>query len=160
MPRHIAGAELRSEIEELLLRYARVLDRRRFTEWPGLFTGDGVYSAITHENFIGGGLLLFKDEGQEALKERVAFIMGYSQSQRSKTLHTVSNITIESSSDSEVTCCSYFVVYRSPWNSLPELHACGEYRDRLIKAAAQWRFRERLAIVDNGVLAQNFLDIL
>jgi 3-phenylpropionate/cinnamic acid dioxygenase small subunit len=156
----LEDAECRAEIEELLHRYARLLDQERFSEWPDLFTSDGIYSAITYENFKSQGLLLFKDEGREAMKERAAFVMGYFQSQRCKTLHTVSNITLAAPSDEETNCNSYFVIYRSPWNRLPELQACGEYHDRLVKTGGQWKFRERLVIVDNGTLPQNFSDLL
>jgi len=153
------AAEKRIQIEDLLVRYARLLDERRFPEWIELFTDDASYSAITRENLQDKGLLLFKDDGREALKERAAFVMGYYQAARFRTLHTVSNIEIGPSSRDETACSSYFVIYRSPWNGPPELHACGEYRDRLVMIGGGWKFRERLVIVDNGALPQNFTEL-
>ncbi len=72
-----AATEMRAQIEQLLFRCAKLLDERRFPEWVELFTSDGSYSAITSENLHAQGLLLFKDDGHEALKERAAFVMGY-----------------------------------------------------------------------------------
>jgi 3-phenylpropionate/cinnamic acid dioxygenase small subunit len=154
------ATEIRAQLEKLLFRYARLLDECRFPEWVELFSSDGSYIAVTRENFREKGLLLFKDDGRDALKERAAFVMGYYQAARFKTLHVVSNLEIESVSGDEAICNSYFVTYRSPWDGPPELYACGEYRDRLVKTDGGWKFRERLVIVDNGTLPQNFTELL
>ncbi len=75
-------------------------------------------------------------------------------------MHLVSNIEIGPASGNETASNSYFVIYRSPWNGPPELHACGEYRDRLVKTDRGWKFRGRSVIVDNGALPQNFTELL
>lgn len=154
------AAEDRGQIEKLLRTYARLLDERRFAEWVDVFTEDGAYLAVTHENLQDQGLLLFKDDGREALKERAAFVMGYYQSERCKTLHVVSNIEVGAASDNEATCSSYFVVYRTAADGLPRLYSCGEYRDRLVRKNGRWLFRERLVVVDNGTLPENFTELL
>jgi 3-phenylpropionate/cinnamic acid dioxygenase small subunit len=155
-----SAAEDRSEIEKLFRAYARLLDQRRFAEWTDLFTEDGAYLVVTYENLQDQGLLLFKDDGREALKERAAFALGYYQSERCKTLHVVSNVEVDDASGNETICNSYFVVYRTPADGLPQLYSCGEYRDRLVKKTGRWMFRERLVVVDNETLPENFTELL
>src|SRR5258708_2787290 len=111
--------EDRGQIEKLLRTYARLLDERRFAEWTDLFTEDGAYLVVTYENLQDQGLLLFKDDGREALKERAAFVMGYYQFERCKTLHIVSNVEIGDPSGNETVCNSYFIVCRTPSDGLP-----------------------------------------
>lgn len=152
--------EDRSEIEKLFRTYCRLLDQGRFAEWVDLFTADGVYLVITHENLQDQGMLLLKDDGRDALKERAAFLMGYYQSERCKTLHTCCNVELGAISGNEATCNSYFVVYRTASDGFPQLHSCGEYRDRLFRENGRWVFRERLVVIDNETLPENFTDLL
>ncbi len=148
------------QIRLLLFDCARIIDHQRFLEWLELFTDDGIYSAITYENHQENGLYLFKDDGQESLKERVTFLMGFWQVGRSKTLHTVSNIRITPIGEDEASVNSYFVVYRTADDGVTQFHACGEYEDHLVRQEGRWLFRERKVIVDNGLLPSHFTDLL
>ncbi|HUY19457.1 MAG TPA: nuclear transport factor 2 family protein [Candidatus Binataceae bacterium] len=150
----------RAAIEKLMRTYARLLDERRFAEWIDLFAEDGAYVVVTYENLQDQGLLLFKDDGREALKERAAFVMGYYQFERCKTLHVVSNVDVATPSSDETSSTSYFVIYRTPADGLPRLYSCGEYRDRLVRRNGRWMFQERLAIVDNNTLPENFTELI
>ena len=147
------------QIKNLLYDYARIVDQQRFYEWLDLFTDDGTYSAITYENFQEQGLYLFKDDGKEAMKERVTFLMGFWQVGRGKTLHAVSNIQA-SIHDDEATANSYFVIYRTGDDGVTQFHACGEYEDQLVRRDERWLFQQRKVIVDNGVLPSHFTDLL
>jgi 3-phenylpropionate/cinnamic acid dioxygenase small subunit len=153
-------AAIEHSIRDLLHRYARTVDEQRFHDWLDLFTEDGSYSLMTYENSRDQCLLLFKDDGQEALKERVAYLMGYWQSSRGKTLHTITNIECQPVSETEVRSRSYLVVYRTAEEGVPQLYTCGESQDTLVHQGDGWRFRERRVTVDNGILPPNFTELL
>ena len=148
------------EIIALLHHAARLADERRFEEWVGLFSEDGSYSAITHENFHDQGLYLFKDDGIEALKERAIFLMGFWKVPRGKTLHTITNIEVEPRDADSVTARSYFTLFRTGDMEHSELHACGEYQDEFVRAHGQWLFKQRRVIVDSNVLPPKFTELL
>ena len=148
------------QIRDLMYRYARLADQGKYIEWLELFAEGSSYSAITYENFHDQGLYLFKDDGKEALKERVAFLMGFWQVSRGKTLHTVSNIEVSDLKDGAAKARSYFVIYRTGEGGTTQFHACGEYDDVLAKQHDGWLFRQRRAIVDNAVLPSHFTDLL
>ena len=148
------------EIIALLHRAARLADERHFEEWVGLFSEDGSYSAITHENFHDQGLYLFKDDGIEALKERAIFLMGFWKVPRGKTLHTITNIEVEPRDDDSVTARSYFTLFRTGDMEHSELHACGEYQDEFVHDNGQWLFKQRRVIVDSNVLPPKFTELL
>ncbi|RMG44976.1 MAG: hypothetical protein D6723_18805 [Acidobacteria bacterium] len=148
------------EIEDLLYEYARLIDEQRYYDWIDLFTEDGSYSAITVENLKDQGLFLFKDDGKEALKERIAYLMGYWQVPRSPTLHLVSNLTVNQLKESEAKCRSYYHIYRIGEDGVPQFYSCGVYEDLLVKHDGRWRFRQRKVIVYNNTLPPNFTELL
>jgi 3-phenylpropionate/cinnamic acid dioxygenase small subunit len=152
------AALLRAEIQDALYRHASVLDQRRYYEWVDLFTADGSYSVITYGNLNHQGLFLLKDDGKEAIKERVAYLMGYWQMERGKTLHVVSNIQLTDLKANEARCRSSFVVYRTGEDGVPKLYSCGEYLDVLVKREERWLFRERKVVIDNETLPPNFTE--
>jgi 3-phenylpropionate/cinnamic acid dioxygenase small subunit len=156
----MSAEAIEREIVALLYRAARLADEQRFEEWVGLFTEDGSYSAITHENQNDQGLYLFKDDGIEALKERAVFLMGFWKVPRGKTLHTVNNIEVDVYGDDAARAKSYFTIYRSGDLEQTSLHACGEYRDELQRQNGQWLFGERRVIVDSMVLPPEFTELL
>ena len=148
------------QIQNLLFSYARIADQQRFLEWLDLFTEDASYSAITYENLHDQGLYLFKDDGKEAMKERVTFLMGFWQVGRGKTLHMVSNIQVSDIQENGAKARSYFVIYRTGDDGVTQFHACGEYDDTLVRQDGRWLFQQRKVIVDNGVLPSHFTDLL
>jgi 3-phenylpropionate/cinnamic acid dioxygenase small subunit len=150
----------RKEIEDLLYKYARLVDEQRYHDWIDLFTEDGSYSAITVENLNQQGLFLFKDDGKEALKERVAYLMGYWQVPRSQTLHLVSNLEVNHLEENEVECRSCYHIYRIGEDGVPQFYSCGVYEDLLVKLNGSWRFRRRKVIVYNNTLPPNFTELL
>lgn len=148
------------QIRDLMYECARLVDRQQFLEWMDLFVEDGVYSAITYENLHDQGLYLFYDDGREAFKERVAYLRGFWQVARGKTIHQVSNIEITGLKEDEAKARSYFVIFRTGTSGVSEFHACGEYEDEVVKRDGRWLFRRRNAIVDTAVLPSHFTDLL
>ena len=148
------------EIRGAIHAQARILDRQEFTDWLDLYTDDGVYSVITFENEVEQGPYILYDSGKTALKHRAAWLIDLFHVDRAKTLHQITNIDIVAFDENEARTSSYFAMYRTVDNGLPRLEACGEYRDVLIRQDGAWKFRERKAIIDNGLLPAGFTDLV
>lgn len=148
-------------ITALINRYARLADDQKFMEWIELFTEDGVYSGITHENENDRGLYLFRDVGRRALHTRAAFLMGLWQAPRGKTVHLVSNLEIEVAADGKsASCLSNFIITRTGDMEQSRLHACGRYYDAFEKVGGAWLFKSRKAVVDTNILPAEFTELL
>src|ERR1700704_6082841 len=93
-----AGVD-RARLEELLIHEARLLDERRFRDWMALFTEDGTYwvpAAPDQESPYSQASLFFDD--RELMKTRIDRLehpLIHVQTPPSRTVHLVSNVTIE-----------------------------------------------------------------
>ncbi len=161
MPDALAAWATEKAIVSLIHCAARVSDEQRYLDWRALFTEDGEYSAITQENYTYKGLRLFKDVGQSALHERVAFLMGVLQTPRGKTLHLVSNIEVTTGETPDTaTARSHFLLTRTSELEHTVLHAAGIYLDRFERRDGRWLFKSREVIVDTNLLPATFTELL
>ena len=147
-------------LERAIYEHARILDKQLFVEWIDLFTNDGVYCLITFENEKNEGPYIIYDSGTAALKHRAAWLLDIFHVDRAKSLHQISNVEVIEYSDNEAKVHSYFSMYRTVDNGLPRLEATGEYQDNLVRQAGRWKFRERKAVLDNGILPAGFTDLV
>lgn len=159
------GAGLRPADERaiitLIYEAARCADDRRYTDWIDLFTDDGEYSAITHENLTATGLHLYKDKGKRALQERAAYQIGIWQVPRGKTLHVIGNIVVTAGENTDsAKAVSNFIMTRTGDMQHSKLHACGQYRDTFYRRGEAWLFRSRQVVVDSNLLPGEFTDLL
>jgi 3-phenylpropionate/cinnamic acid dioxygenase small subunit len=160
-PAAALSAETERAAVALIYKAARLTDDRKYVEWMDLFTEDGEYSAITHENLNHKGLRLFRDVGKTALYERVAFLMGVWQVPRGKTVHLVSNVEVFAGEhENTVQAMSNFIITRTADLEHTVLHAAGRYIDRLERRDGVWLFKDRLAIVDSNLLPGEFTELL
>jgi 3-phenylpropionate/cinnamic acid dioxygenase small subunit len=153
--------ETERAVTALIYKAARLADDRDFVGWMELFTDDGEYSAVTHENLGYKGLRLFRDVGRNAIYERVAYLMGVWQVPRAKTLHLVSNIEVSAGEDAgSAHAVSNFIMTRTADLEHSVLHAAGRYIDRVERRGGAWRFRDRLVVVDSNMLPPEFTELL
>jgi 3-phenylpropionate/cinnamic acid dioxygenase small subunit len=156
-----ADAETERAITQLLYRAARLADDRKFMDWMELFTDDGDYSAITHENLTHKGLRLFRDSGKQALYERVAYLMGVWQVPRGKTMRFVTNTEVSAGDTSDtVSATSNFLLTRTADLEHTVLHASGRYVDTFQRVDGAWRIKSRLVVVDSNLLPGEFTELL
>lgn len=151
---------LRHQVEELLIRYQNIINEQRYLDWLELFVSDGVYSVIDHQNSEAQGMYLIYDDGLEARKERVAYLMGYWKVPRSKTLHTLSNVLVTSIEESQVHARSKFTVYRTDRDGVTSFHTCGEYRDEFERGDSGLLLRRHDVVIDMNVLPDDFTALL
>ena len=101
--------DLWHEIQDFLIREARLLDDRAFEEWLDLFTDDIVYwmpertnpweSSDLADTVSKPGELALFEETKETLRTRVARLatgMAWSEVPPSRTRHLVTNVQVES----------------------------------------------------------------
>jgi 3-phenylpropionate/cinnamic acid dioxygenase small subunit len=156
-----APAPLQQELAQVLYDYTATIDHQDFAGWVDWFTPDGAYTMTTFENHRGSGMLLTCDLGTAALKERAAFVAGYFNFRRSKTLHVVNNVRVVVGDDAdEVDVASYLVLYKTSKQGDVRLQATGECRDRLVRTPDGWRFRARQIVLDAELLPNDLTDLL
>jgi 3-phenylpropionate/cinnamic acid dioxygenase small subunit len=151
---------LKHQVEEFLSRYQSAIDEQRYLDWLELFVPEGVYSVIDHENSQAHGMYLIYDDGLEARKERVAYLMGYWKVPRSKALHTVSNVLIASTQDDALEARSKFTVYRTDREGVTAFHTGGEYQDEFERSESGLLLRRHEVVIDMNVLPDDFTDLL
>ena len=143
MPRPDGAALMdREAAEALLVNEARLLDERRFREWMALFTEDGVYwvpAAPDQQSPHDQASLFFDD--RELMKTRIDRLehpLIHVQTPPSRTVHLVTNVTIEAAEAAgEIALASnvLMVEYRLDRQRV----FAGRQRHRLRYADSAWR---------------------
>jgi 3-phenylpropionate/cinnamic acid dioxygenase small subunit len=123
----MSALELWFEVQQFLVREARLIDDRRFEEWLDLFTEDAVYwmpgrtnpwrsGAVEDSTTKPGELALFEDTKQ-TLTTRVRRLrtgMAWGEDPPSRTRHLITNVEVESDDvPAQLRVRSHFLVYRA-----------------------------------------------
>ena len=121
------------QIQNLLFRYAHLLDTGRWTELCKLFAQADVY--------IAGELVVSRNPAElTALWER--YLRRYANG-TPRTHHIISNTTIESQGENSARSYCYVLVVQQG-STLPlQPVIAGDYLDRFVKADGVWRFSDR-----------------
>lgn len=159
------------DVQQFLVREARLLDERRFGEWVGLFTDDVTYwmpiaSNRTRQDlgreFTQPGELAHFEEDKKSLTNRVKRLatgMAWAETPPSRTRHFVTNVEVSNGpADHEVTARSNILVYRSHLEYDVEFFA-GRREDVLRRVSGDWRIARRLVVLDQSVITQKSLGL-
>ncbi len=150
---------LHHEVAQFLTSYQRIVDEQRYLDWLELFTPDGVYSVIDALNAADHGMYLLYDDGLEARKERCGYLMGYWKVPRARTSHFVSNVSVLVDGDT-TRADSKFLVYRTDRSGATTLHACGTYKDELVRDDGELKFQSHQVVIDMNLLPDDFTELL
>lgn len=147
----IQSAE-KSEILDLVYRYAWLIDEKQFDEWLDLFTDDASYVVTTQENARAGlefGPIM---ERKDTLRERIGEYKKLWWVDPAVTSHIVSNPLIEvtDSTHAEVKC--YITLYRSEEHHVTELQGCAKCWLALEKREGEWKIRSFKAVFDADII--------
>lgn len=158
----VVTIEVRLAIAELNADYAACLDERRFDEWPEFFADDCVYKLQPRENHDRGlplATMAFESKGM--LRDRVYAVTQTLFHIPYATRHVIGwpRVWLAGDGDGIDTYCaeSNYVVIRVRENEMPEVFNVGRYLDRIVRSGARLRFRERLAIFDNALIANSII---
>jgi 3-phenylpropionate/cinnamic acid dioxygenase small subunit len=123
----------RIEIDELLARYSRALDFRKWDELEAIFTPDGEFDA--------GGL--GHPHGPAAIREMIEGTIGHLDA----TQHLVGKSIIEFGADGESAEVRTYLISQHIRESTPgpvkHYFLGGEYVDRVVRTPAGWRIAYR-----------------
>ena len=133
MPLDLQQISDRIEIEELLVRYSRALDHRRFEELEGVFTPDAEFDA--------GGL--GHPHGPAAIREMIeGTLTGLDATQ-----HLVGKSAIEFAPDGDSAEVRTYLISQHIRESTPgpvkHYFLGGEYADRVVRTPDGWRIAYR-----------------
>jgi len=151
---------LHHRVEQFLVRLQNAIDDHRYIAWLDMFVPEGVYAVIDQLNKNGHGMYLTYDDGLEARKQRVAYLMGYWKVPRARTLHTVTNVLVTFAGDDRVEARSKFTVYRTDREGYTKFHASGEYFDEFDRSDGGLLFRRHGVVIDMNVLPDDFTELL
>jgi anthranilate 1,2-dioxygenase small subunit len=137
-------------IHELIAEYAECIDEDRLEEWPNLF-GDPcrylVISRASHEAGMRQGVMYAASRGM--LMDRVFSIRRANIFEPHRYRHVVGPIRVKGVQDGEAVVHTHFLCARIMHDGATTLFATGRYLDRIHVAAAPFRFKERVVVLDS-----------
>lgn len=148
--------EVKLEIEEFLYRQAEILDDKRWDEWLGLFTEDGIYwvpvtEDQTADKAEGVPNIFYEDlDLMRVRAKRVSHPRAWSQKPPHRTSHAVSSVIVESldAKTGDVVVRSKFTM--AEFRRDVTRHFAGKYRHELKKTKDGYRIRhQRVDIVNS-----------
>lgn len=160
------------EINQFLIREARLLDERRFEEWLELFTDDATYVMPSRTNAWRDGaveasvskpgeLAIFEDT-KETLETRVARLrtgLAWGEEPPSRTRHLITNVEVEEDGDeTRLRARSSFLVYRAQLETDKDLFV-GKRDDVLCLRDGRWKIAKRVLLLEDVVLDTKPLSI-
>jgi anthranilate 1,2-dioxygenase small subunit len=141
---------VRRGVEELIAEYAEVIDEDRLEEWPALFADPCKYLVICRSNYEAGmrqGVMYAATRGM--LEDRVFSIRRANLFEPHRYRHVVGPIRIKSAEGSVAVAHSHFIVARIMHDGATSLFATGRYLDRIDISAEDYRFVDRIVVLDS-----------
>lgn len=141
--------ELRDRIERLNEAYAWCIDDGALDDWPAFFTDPCLYRILPRENLDEGlpGCLLYFDS-QAMLRDRVLCIREVNIFAPHTVRHLLGRAAVSARTEGGYAVRTNFMVAHTDHEGHSELFAVGEYRDVVVAAGTELKFRERTVILD------------
>lgn len=131
------SAELRTELDELYVRYARTIDRGDAAGWARCFTPSGTFSPSS------GGL----HAGREALERFAAAMHETWRADGVAGRHWATNLLVEARSgsgdDLELRTSCYGFVLLARARQPPQIAISSVYMDHVVRCEGAWAFAAR-----------------
>lgn len=135
------AANRAEEVIDLLNRYVRLLDDRRFDEWLALFTEDCYYTLILHEDYVKGNNMVAIGEDKARLAGRIEVGQNV---ERDLQLHLISAVIAEEGDRGTVEASANFAVIRGL-----KIHCCGRYVMTLVSENGGFKISKCTAVLNN-----------
>jgi 3-phenylpropionate/cinnamic acid dioxygenase small subunit len=143
-------AAVRRGIHELIAAYAECIDDDRLEEWPQFFVADCRYLITSRESHAAGyrhGIVYAASRAM--LEDRVMALRRANIFEPHRYRHIIGPTRIVAIEGGVAEVRSNFIAVRVMHDGEMSLFASGRYLDRIDVAAALYRFRERLVILDS-----------
>lgn len=164
MPSATDHAALRSEIEAFLYAEAELLDNWQLMEWAALFTEDAIYRAPALDDPTrdpANSVFLINDD-LPRIKSRARQLLGdtaWAENPRSLTRRLVTNVRVVSVQGDAIRATANFFIQRSRMERI--VTYVGQYRYKLVRAGASFKFAERIVILAQDTLrSQGVMSII
>ena len=141
---------VRLGVQELIGRYAECIDEDRLEEWPDLFADPCRYLVISRSNHEAGmkqGVMYAATRGM--LLDRVFTIRRANLFEPHRYRHVVGPIRLKSVEDTTAIVHSHFIVARIMHTGETTMFATGRYLDRINTVTDDYRFTERVVVLDS-----------
>ena len=141
---------IRLGVQELIGEYAECIDEDRLEEWPDLFADPCRYLIISRANHEAGmrqGVMYAATRGM--LLDRVFTIRRANLFEPHRYRHVVGPIRLKSVEDTTAIVHSHFIVARIMHTGETTMFATGRYLDRIDIAGDDYRFMERVVVLDS-----------
>ncbi|HZX05601.1 nuclear transport factor 2 family protein [Kribbella sp.] len=119
------------ELENLILRYAELVDDGDFT---------AVAELLADATYRGSGAPL---QGRAEIEQWFRDTLIVYPDGTPRTQHVTTNIAIEADGNDTAEARSYVTVLQAVDGAVPQVIAAGRYRDRFERRAGGWRWTER-----------------
>jgi anthranilate 1,2-dioxygenase small subunit len=150
---------LRLEVEEFNAEYCAALDSGEIERWPEFFTEDAVYRITARENADAGlPVGLVYAEGRGMLVDRAVAIARTQMFAPRYSLHVTGNVRVLRELDNgEFIAQSNFMLLQTLVDGPTTLHLAGRYHDRYTRGADGLLLRERQAVYDTTMIANDLV---
>lgn len=141
---------IRLGVQELIGGYAECIDEDRLEEWPDFFADPCRYLIISRTNYDAGmrqGVMYAATRGM--LLDRVFTIRRANLFEPHRYRHVVGPIRLKSVEDTTAIVHSHFIVARIMHTGETTLFATGRYLDRIDISTDDYRFLERVVVLDS-----------
>jgi anthranilate 1,2-dioxygenase small subunit len=141
---------IRLGVQELIGEYTECIDEDRLEEWPDLFADPCRYLIISRANHEAGmrqGVMYAATRGM--LLDRVFTIRRANLFEPHRYRHVVGPIRLKSVEDTTAIVHSHFIVARIMHTGETTMFATGRYLDRIDIATDDYRFMERVVVLDS-----------
>ncbi len=141
---------LENGIHDLIGEYAERIDEDRLEEWPDLFADPCRYLVISRSNHEAGmrqGVMYAATRGM--LLDRVFAIRRANLFEPHRYRHVIGPIRIKSADADIAIVQSHFIVARIMRDGTTTMFATGRYLDKINISTGDYRFRERIVVLDS-----------
>ena len=152
------AVELWHRVQEFLFHEARLLDERRFDEWPEFFLPDAKYTVQARENFDRKlPLALIALESQGMMKDRVYGITQTIYHGPYYTRHVVSPAQLLAVEGERIRAQAHYAVFRTRPGDASEVYNVGRYVDALERTPAGLKLASRLCVYDSEMVLNSLI---
>lgn len=152
------AVELKREVELFNAEYCAVLDANLVEQWPDFFTEDAVYRVTARENAeLNLPVGLVYAEGRAMMHDRAVAIARTQMFAPRYSLHLVTNTRIVAEEGAAFRAHANFVLLQTLVEGPTTIHMAGSYHDVFVKLDGKLLLKERQAIYDTTIIANDLV---
>lgn len=147
------------EVEAFNAEYCAVLDAGLVEQWPDFFTEDGIYRITARENAeLNMPVGLVYAHGRNMMIDRAIAISRTQMFAPRYNLHLVSNTRVtDEAQDGSIEAQANFVLLQTLVEGPSTIHMAGTFYDHLVRKEGGLLLKERQAIYDTTIIANDLV---